>query len=322
MPVEHADIAELSAIAPVSNSAWRRAQERWHDSAMAQSEIEAFEVFQRGKALAETTIRNRRSILASLQRALDVSIIQATTADLRGFVGRPGIKPGSRRTNRNALVAFYTFLHEDGYRDDNPSLRLPTVAVPKGTPRPFTPEQVDAMLESGAYTRTRAMILLGCYQGFRVSQIAPVHGHDIDRLSNTIRTIGKGGKERLLPLHPVIAELSESMPADGWWFPARHGQAGHIKGSGVTNLIARAKKRAGIHDPRLTAHSLRHAFGTDLVENDVDIRVVQELMMHESLSTTQIYTGVSERKKQAGILALPVRDIPSRSGRRTVEVAA
>ena len=166
------------------------------------------------------------------------------------------------------------------------------------------------------------MILIGCYQGFRVSQIAAVHGHDIDLLSNTIRTIGKGGEEGLLPLHPVIAELSASMPSGSWWFPARHDMPGHIKGSGVTNLVSRAKKRAGIHDPRLTAHSLRHSFGSDLVENDVDIRVVQELMMHKSLSTTQIYTGVSRRKKQAGILALPVREIPARSGRRTVEVAA
>ncbi|MGX5772718.1 tyrosine-type recombinase/integrase [Microbacterium trichothecenolyticum] len=187
--------------------------------------------------------------------------------------------------------------------------------VPKGEPRPFSPEQVDAMLLSGAYRKTRAMILLGYYQGFRVSSIAPVHGRDIDMLAHRIRTVGKGGKIRSLPLHPVIAELAATMPKDDYWFPARKGQTGHIKPAAVTNLITKAKKRAGITDPELTPHSLRHAFGTDLVEADVDIRVVQELMMHESLSTTQIYTRVSERRQREGIHALQPREIPQRSGR-------
>lgn len=161
------------------------------------------------------------------------------------------------------------------------------------------------------------MMLLGYYQGFRVSSIAAVHGQDIDLHAGRIRTVGKGGKVRSVPLHPMIAELAETMPRDDWWFPARNGRTGHIQPSSVTNLITKAKKRAGITDPELTPHSLRHAFGTDLVEADVDIRVVQELMMHESLATTQIYTRVSERKQREGIHALVARDIPQHSGRQT-----
>ena len=70
-----------------------------------------------------------------------------------------------------------------------------------------------------------------------------------------------------------------------------------------------------VTDPKLTPHSLRHSFGTDLVEAGVDIRVVQELMMHEDLTTTQIYTGVSSRRKREGIELLQRRAIPSTSGR-------
>ena len=275
-----------------------------------------FADYQRAAGLAETTIRNRASLVRTLRSSSGKQYDDITLADLRRHLGRPGISAGTRRTERGAIVAFFRFLLEDDFRDDDPTVKLKPVTAPKGTPRPFTREQIDAMLASGAYAKTRAMILVGYYQGFRVSQIAAVHGLDIDVMTNTIRTVGKGSKERRLPLHPVIADLAKTMPADGWWFPARAGRDGHITGHAVTCLITRAKLRAGITDPKLTPHSLRHAFGTDLVEADVDIRVVQELMMHESLSTTQIYTGVSERRKRAGIHTLPVREIARQSGRR------
>jgi integrase/recombinase XerD len=276
-----------------------------------------FAEFQRAKGLADTTIRNRNSILRSLERSSGKSYLTVGLPDLRRQIGREGIAAGSRRTERSAIVAFFQFLKEDGYRDDDPSVKLASVSAPKGTPRPFTMEQIDAMLEGGAYRKTRAMILLGYYQGFRVSSIARVHGGDIDALSNTIRTIGKGGKDRTLPLHPVIAELAATMPKDDWWFPARGERGGHMRSASVTNLITLAKKRAGITDPNLTPHSLRHSFGTDLVDSGVDIRVVQELMMHESLATTQIYTGVSARRKQEGIVTLLPRKVAAHSGRKT-----
>lgn len=277
--------------------------------------LEMFVDYQRAQNLAATTIRNRGSILRTLA-ANTGRLVDCDVFSLRRYVGREGVTAGTRRTERGAILAFYTFLHAEGLRDDNPALKLPVIRVPKGEPRPFTREQVDAMLASGAYRRTRAMILVGYYQGFRVSQIAAVHGDDIDLLTNTIRTVGKGRKERRLPLHPTVRELAATMPAHDWWFPARKNPTTHVRAGSVTDLITKAKIRAGITDPRLTPHSLRHGFGTDLVESGVDIRVVQELMMHESLSTTQVYTGVSEQRKQASIVTLQSRVVPARSGRR------
>ncbi|PZE84147.1 tyrosine recombinase [Curtobacterium sp. MCBD17_032] len=276
--------------------------------------LDDFADHQRAAGLAQTTIRNRSSVLRTAEAACG-PLHEATTLELRRFLGAPGLTPGTRRTYRSALRAFYAFLADEGVCQD-PTARLAPVRVARGQPRPFTQEQVDRMLSSGAYRRTRAMILLGYYQGFRVSSIAAVHGHDVDLIGMTIRTVGKGGKDRTLPLHPTVAELAETMPRDGWWFPARGGRDGHVSGHSVSELVTRAKRRAGITDPKLTAHSLRHGFGTDLVEEGVDIRVVQELMMHESLATTQIYTGVSEHRKREGLHALPPRTIPVRSGRR------
>lgn len=278
--------------------------------------LEMFIDYQRAQNLAATTIRNRRSILTTVARKTG-SLVDCDVFTLRRYIGRDeAVSPGTRRTERGALIAFYTFLHEEGLRADNPTTKLPIVRVPMGKPRPFSREQIDAMLNSGAYTKTRAMILLGYYQGFRVSSIARVHGNDIDLLGRTIATTVKGGENHRLPLHDVIAALATTMPVDDYWFPARDGSGGHVRPSSVTDLITKAKIRAGILDPKLTPHSLRHAFGTDLVESGVDIRVVQELLVHAHLSTTQIYTGVSDRLKQEGITSLASRAIPQQSGRR------
>jgi integrase/recombinase XerD len=274
-----------------------------------------FTDFERSQGLSDTTIRNRASVLRSLARRSGRGPLEVTASDLRKMIGREGIAAGSRRTYRGALIAFFGFLQADGYRVDNPASRLPTVSAPRGVPRPFSHDQISAMIEGGAYRRTRAMILLGYFQGFRVSQIARVRAEDLDLLEGTIRTVGKGAKASTFPLHPVIRQLAATMPAEGWWFPARGERDGHIHGSSVTDLITLAKRRAGITDPHLTPHSLRHAFATDLIENGVDVRVIQELLAHSSLSTTQVYTGVSARRKREGILMLPTREIPTRSNR-------
>lgn len=297
-------------------TASQRATEVWQCAGMSPNPHTEFVSYQRSKALAETTIRNRSSIIRSFERFTGSPAHAAGVAELRAYIGRADVAAGTRRTERNALRTYFAYLLEDGHRDDDPSLKLPPVKAPKGEPRPFTPAQIDAMLHSGAYRRTRAMILLGYYQGLRVSSIARVHGSHIDHDAQTIAVLGKGGKERVLPLHPMSAELSRAMPPADWWFPARAGRTGHISGHAVTELITAAKLRAGITDPKLTPHSLRHAFGTDLVEAGVDIRVVQELMMHESLQTTQIYTGVSARLKREGLSVLAPRAVPSASGRQ------
>lgn len=279
--------------------------------------LDAFEGYELAQGYADTTIRNRRSLLISSGNFTGVPLLETTTQQLRTYLGRVGVSLGTKRTEHNALRAFYAFCIEDGYLDQNPTDRLPAVRVPKGEPRPFTRSQIDAMLNSGAYKRTRAMILLGYYQGFRVSQIARVRGDDIDLVGTTIRTTAKGNKVRRLPLHPVVAELSEQMPT-GWWFPARNDADSPICGASVTDLITKAKRRAGITDPRLTPHSLRHAFATHIAEAGVDVLVLQKLMLHEDLSTTQIYVAVSEERKQAGIEALASITIPAQTMRKHI----
>lgn len=280
--------------------------------------LHQFAAAQKAQGLAANTIRNRESITRGLIRASQKSLLDVTLHDLRERIGRDGISVGTMRTEHAAYSAVFAFLVEEGLRDDNPTARLHKVRGSRGTPRPFTVEQIERMLTSGAYRKSRAMILLGYYQGFRVSSIAAVHGRDVDLESALIRTVAKGSKALVFPLHPVIREIAATMPADGWWFPARGGRDGHIRPGSVSDAVHDAKVRAGITDPKLTAHSLRHSFGTDLVDAGVDIRVIAELMGHESVATTQIYTAVSAERRREGIRALDGMAVPVSSGRAQI----
>lgn len=276
--------------------------------------LDAFADYQRSGNRAKRTITSRASILRGLARRQDTSLLDATVFDLRRDIGRDGIAASTRATTRGVFLAFYGFIQAEGLRPDNPALRLPVVKVPPHRPRPYTPDQIDRLLASGAYKRTRAMILLAAYMGLRASEIAAVHSDDVDLDAGTLKVLGKGGRTDYLPLHDVIRDLAPTM-LTGWWFPARRGRAGHIKGQSVSDLLTDARNRAGIADPDLTGHSLRHSFGTELVRRGANIRAVQELMRHASLQTTQRYTQVLDEDRRAALTVLPSRAIPQRSGR-------
>src|SRR5690606_4346278 len=110
-------------------------------------------------------------------------------------------------------------------------------------------------------------------------------------------------------------------PTSGWWFPSPYPNrefpdgGGHILMKSASDAVAHAIRRAGITDPRLTGHSLRHLFATQLLREGVPIRVVQEALGHASLATTQLYTEVTEDELQEGVDRLPPIPIRVRSGR-------
>lgn len=276
--------------------------------------LEAFADYQRSGNRAHRTISTRASILRGFAARQETTLLDATVFHLRRDIGREGIAPSTKATTRATFLAFYGFVQAEELRPDNPALRLPVVKVPPRRPRPYTQEQIDRLLSTGAYKRTRAMILLAAYQGLRVSEIAAVHSDDFDLEAGTMKVLGKGGRTDYLPIHQTIRDLAPTM-REGWWFPARRGREGHIKGSSVSDLLTDARNRAGIVDTRLTGHSLRHHFGTELVRRKANIRAVQELMRHASLNYTQQYTEVLDEDERAALSVLPHRTIPRRSGR-------
>lgn len=157
-------------------------------------------------------------------------------------------------------------------------------------------DQLAAIIAACNRRRTRAYVLLAAYQGLRVHEVAKLRGEDIDLSAGTLRVIGKGSREAVLPLHPVIAREALHWPRRGYWFPSR--SAAHVSGQGVGQAIQGAMTRAGVPG---TPHSLRHWFGTRLVAEGVHLRVVQELMRHASPTTTAGYTLVRPDQMRAGL---------------------
>ena len=149
--------------------------------------------------------------------------------------------------------------------------------------------------------RTRAMILLAAFAGLRVHEIAKVRGEHLDLVDRRLTVHGKGDITATLPLHHRIVEhaYAAGMPRTGWWFPGS--DRGHQRRESVGQTIKEVMVRAGVLG---SAHQLRHWYGSELLANGVDLRTVQELMRHRSVSSTQIYTQVTDQRRVAGIDSL------------------
>lgn len=265
--------------------------------------LEAYAIALRAQRMSPRTVESRVSLLRAWARRDEVDLLAATLQEMRVGLGRTTVSIATSAALRYAMRSFYQWLVDDDYRRDNPALNLAPIRVPKAKPRPYSEVQVQTML-ARSYFRTRVMILLAYRQGLRAAEIAAAHADDFDLGRMQVRVLGKGSKLAYLPMHPDVALVVRRM-GTGWWFPARRGREGHIHGRSVSTLLSQARDRAGIVDRRLTGHSLRHAYATELVHEGVNLKVVQELMRHESLATTERYVGIGEQQLVDGIHSLP-----------------
>lgn len=260
-----------------------------------------------GTGCSERTVREWVQIVTRAARhagkapeSLDVESIERWLASLSGRDGGAA-RPGTKAAYVVALRAWHVWLVRNDLRPDNPLDRLGRVRVPRREPRPTTTRDLELLLQSRMHRRTRVMIHLAVYQGLRVHEIAKVRGEDFDLVNGQLTVIGKGGVEVDLELHEVVARDAKSMPRRGWWFPSP-GREGPVRRDSVSTVIAQAMRRAGV---RGTAHQLRHYFGTTLVEEEVNVRVVQVAMRHGSLATTAGYVRVSRGQLRDAMDRLP-----------------
>lgn len=281
-----------------------------------------YKLYQLAGGLATRTIDNRETCYRALAVFTGRAPADTTPTDLMTLQARP-IAASSRQTNRSHYQVLFRWMYEEGMADRNPAARLPKVKMPQRQPRPFSLRQLQDIIDTTSHRNTKTMILLGAYQGMRAAEIARITGEMFDIADNRLRYVGKGGFEHDHEIHPIVRDELRRYPRRGYWFPARStNTAGHIHPKSVTDLMARAITRAGIDSGRLTGHSLRHFFATELLAAGTDIRVVQELMGHQQLNSTQIYTHVSRERESAGLNTLPMIKLPEthyvRPHRRTL----
>ncbi|WRQ08437.1 integrase [Mycobacterium phage juyeon] len=213
----------------------------------------------------------------------------------------------TRWTYYGALSAWFLWLQQQGHRHDNPMVMIGRPKRPKSVPRPVSNLDMQRLLAVRAHKRTKAMILLAAFQGLRVHEIAQIKGEHLDLIERTMTVTGKGNVTATLPLHHRVVEIAYQMPRKGHWFPGP--DRGHQRRESVSGTIKEAMIRAGVVG---SAHCLRHWFGTALLEAGVDLRTVQELMRHQSLTSTEIYTRVTDQRRAEGIERLdPFRVAPS-----------
>jgi integrase/recombinase XerD len=218
-----------------------------------------------------------------------------------------------------AVRTFHLFLLREGEAQANPAERVARPKVPRNLPRPLTVAEVEAILgvpteiDPGGL-RDRAILETLYGAGIRISELVGMDVDDVDLDDASVRVTGKGGKERVVPLgrfamQALAAYLTRARPAivgtrsGGALFLNRRG--GRLSRQGAANILKDAALKAGL-SKRVTPHTLRHSFATHLLEGGADIRVVQELLGHATLATTQIYTLVTgERLREEYFAAHP-----------------
>ena len=263
---------------------------------------------------APRTVEAYRRDLADLAAHLDGSPatagaeqIEAWLADLRAR----GQAPSSIARRAAAARSFYRHLVALGQRADNPAAEVDLPRRRRRLPRSLSLGEVERLIDAANGTtprsfRDRALVELLYGAGLRVSEAVGLERGGVDLEARTVRCVGKGDKERVVPLGSQAVESLRRYLARGRPFlDRRHGpalflnaQGGPLTRGGAFLILRRLAAKAGLDPERIHPHLLRHSFATHLLEGGADLRSVQEMLGHADLSTTELYTHVSDRRRR------------------------
>ena len=238
---------------------------------------------------------------------------RAAARDLEAYfeeLGRRGLAPSTAARRRAAVRQFYRFALGEGWRQDDPSRRVEAPKKGRPLPKVLSRDEVERLIEAAearegaSGVRLKCMVELLYASGMRISELLALPLSALAKDPAYLIVRGKGGKERLAPLNEAaraavkdyLAVRPGYLPvgdkANPWLFPSR-GKGGRLSSRRLAQLLDEAAAEAGIDPTRVSPHVLRHAFATHLLEGGADLRVVQKLLGHADIATTQIYTHVA-----------------------------
>jgi len=265
------------------------------------------------RGLSKNTLGAYRADLMTLGRGLsklDKTIDMADKADLLKFIaGRVegGAKPRSTARQLSSFRRFFRYIMREGLRDNDPTADIEMPRIGRSLPKTLSEDEVESLLNAPNTDeplghRDRAMLELLYATGLRVSELINLTQSQVNFNQGVLRIIGKGDRERLIPLGdeslrwlrdfidgPRMEILLERQT--DYLFPTRRGD--RMTRQAFWHIIKRYAEKASIRK-KMSPHSLRHAFATHLLNRGADLRVVQLLLGHSDLSTTQIYTHVAK----------------------------
>jgi integrase/recombinase XerD len=263
---------------------------------------------------AERTVEAYRRDLADAAETLGSPLASASSEDLERYLATlraRGLAQATIARRLAALRAFYRHLSLVGLRSDNPAAELQPPRRPRRLPRPLSPAEAERLIEAASGIqprdlRDRALVELLYGAGLRVSEAVGLEKAGIDLERRIVRCLGKGGKERVVPIGRQAAEALTRYLARGRPFLDRrlrpelflNARGGPLTRAGAFLVLRRLAGEAGLDPGRIHPHLLRHSFATHLLEGGADLRSVQEMLGHADLATTEIYTHVSDRRRR------------------------
>ena len=280
--------------------------------------IEAFlEMMAAERAAAANTLKAYARDLEDAQGFLKTrsrDLADAGAEDLEAYLqdlSTRGLSAATAARRRSAARQFYRFVQEEGWRDEDPTAR--TLAPRRGRPLPkiLTRDEARRLIEAAeardgpAGARLGAMVEILYASGLRVSEMVALPLAPFTQDAPYLIVKGKGGKERLAPLSDTARQavkaylvvrpgfLPKGVKSSPWLFPSRGGTA-RLTARRFAQLLDEAATAAGIDPAKVSPHVLRHAFASHLLEGGADLRVVQTLLGHADIATTQIYTHVAQ----------------------------
>ena len=280
---------------------------------MVDPEVEGFLALAAAR-LAPRTVEAYRRDLAALTAFLGHGPVTATSADLERYLAdlrAQGLAATTIARRTAALRSFYRHQMLLGARGDNPAAELELPRRRRALPRTLSAGEAMRLIEAAAGTtprslRDRALVELLYGAGLRISEALGLEKGAVDLDNRLVRVLGKGSKERIVPLARQTAESLRRYLAHGRPFlDKRHrpelflnARGGALTRAGAFLLLRQLAGRAGLEPERVHPHLLRHSFATHLLEGGADLRSVQEMLGHADLATTELYTHVSDRRRR------------------------
>jgi integrase/recombinase XerD len=264
--------------------------------------------------LAPRTVEAYRRDLADVAAFLEASPDKATPDRLAAYVASMRARGLAATTIGRRIAALRSFYRHQmliGARADNPAAELDLPRRARTLPRTLSPGEAERLIEAASGTapralRDRALVELMYGAGLRVSEAVGLDRSGVDLERRLVRCLGKGSKERVVPIGREAADALRRYLARGRPFLDRrhrpelflNAQGGALTRAGAFLILRKLAAAAGLEPDRVHPHLLRHSFATHLLEGGADLRSVQEMLGHADLSTTERYTHVSDRRRR------------------------
>lgn len=276
------------------------------------------------RGAAANTLENYRRDLENLHDALarrNKRLETATTEDLRDYIHKlldSGYAPRTSARRLSAIKQFFKFMYGERIRNDDPAQSLDSPKLGRPLPKYLTESEVEDLLkEARNDTTPKGLRLLAMLEilyacGLRVSELISLPQSAFQKHTTSLIVTGKGNKERMVPLtksakqavevyQNVRSEFVRKGQESKWLFPSKSAREGHINRQSFDRELRNISLKAGI-EKNVSAHVLRHSFATHLLNNDIDLRSLQQMLGHADISTTTIYTHMIGEREKALVL--------------------